>query len=236
MSHKTRYEANVTLLFCFFVCSCKHFVRFLILSDSIIFRRAISIPSETNITMLVICMTKLTSNWQEFDKCCTKRAMKPTCLVCHILYLILEMKYIVTSIFILHVTTVDNFSKTQIVPAFFSVICYQKLHDTLCGKQNSQKFPWKHCQGIIRRDASPQQPRNIKKLSDYEECQDMQIAVFLNRTFWWANMWNIDAIPLIYILLIYYILYISERKFRILEIVLDLLVVYGSSVTSSYLS
>ena len=100
-------------------------------------------------------------------------------------------------------------------------------------KTKFPEFPWKHCQGIIRRDASP---RNIKKLSDYEECQDMQIAVFLNRTFWWANMWNIDAIPLIYILLIYYILYISERKFRILEIVLDLLVVYGSSVTSNYLS
>ena len=136
--------------------------------------------------------------------------------------------------------------------------CWQIFQDLNCSSlffcyvltRTSWYFVWKtkflevclealHWNYQTQRKPSATPASQYKKISDHEECQEMQIAIFLNGIFWWANIWNIDKIPLIYILSIYNILYLSGRKFGIVKVVLDPLVLdtmYGSSVESNYLS
>ena len=91
----------------------------LFLLNSTNFRKALPIASKTNITIMAIFIRKFPSK---------------ICHVCQYWYLISVMKDFVIW-FISHIIIIDNFPKTQVVPACPSVICYQKPLDILWGKK-----------------------------------------------------------------------------------------------------
>ena len=124
-------------------------MKMLFLLNSTNFRKALPIASKTNITIMAIFIRKFPSK---------------ICHVCQYWYLISVMKDFVIW-FISHIIIIDNFPKTQVVPACPFFICYKKRFDI--SKENIFR---NSLESISRKlsvtlpiyiEASSRQPHNI---------------------------------------------------------------------------